>query len=135
MRLTDYGRKQSFMLNKVFEEYQSQFNTVHCSDLKRCHDTAFYALGFPSDDDTLIKKSKNLRELHFGAQEGLHYDGLSKEEKAKLSDPEFRAPGGESWGDVRTRTNEYFKTFKEGNHLVFTHGGVITSYLYNAGIQ
>ena len=78
------------MINQVYEEYQDQFEKpVHCSDLRRCKDTAFYALGFPSDDDTLIKQSKNLREMHFGAQEGLHYDTLSAEEKAKLSDPNY----------------------------------------------
>ena len=35
--------------------------------------------------------------MNFGAQEGLHYDNLSAEEKAKLSDPNFQAPEGESW--------------------------------------
>ena len=97
MRLTDFGRKQSFLVNQVYEDFQSQITTVHSSDLKRCKDTAFYALGFPSNDDTLIKTSKNLREMNFGAQEGLHYDNLSAEEKAKLSDPNFQAPEGESW--------------------------------------
>ncbi len=102
--------------------------------MRRCKDTAFYTLGFPSDED-IIKQSKNLREMHFGAQEGLHYDNLSKEEKAKLSDPEFQAPGGENWPQVRTRASEYFKKLGTGNHLVFTHGGLITSYLYNAGVN
>ena len=46
--------------------------------------------------------------MHFGAQEGLHYDGLSKEEKEKLSDPNFQAPAGESWPLVRARASEYF---------------------------
>ena len=55
VRLTDFGRKQSFLVNQIYEEYHSQFASVHSSDLKRCRDTAFYALGFPSDDDTLIK--------------------------------------------------------------------------------
>lgn len=97
VRLTDFGRKQSFMLNQVYEEFQGQFDHVHCSDLRRCQDSAFYALGFPSDDDTLIRKTKALREMHFGAQEGLHYDGLSPDEKAKLSDPHYQAPNGENW--------------------------------------
>ena len=97
VRLTDFGRKQSFLVNQVYEDLQSQITSVHSSDLKRCKDTAFYALGFPSNDDTLIKTSKNLREMNFGAQEGLHYDNLSAEEKAKLSDPNFQAPEGESW--------------------------------------
>ena len=67
VRLTDFGRKQSFLMNQVYEDFQSQITTVHSSDLKRCKDTAFYALGFPSNDDTLIKTSKNLREMNFGA--------------------------------------------------------------------
>lgn len=108
---------------------------MHSSDLKRCQDTAFYALGFPSDDDTLIKRTKALREINFGSQEGLHYDGLSDQEKAKLSDPNYQAPGGENWGQVKDRATDYFRTFSKGNHLVFTHGGLITSYLYTAGVQ
>ena len=103
--------------------------------MKRCGDTAFYALGFPSDDDTLIKKTKSLREMNFGAIEGLHYDGLSAEEKAKLSDPNYQAPDGENWGQVRCRAVDYFQTFGKGNHLVFTHGGLMTSYLYQAGVK
>ena len=134
MRLTDFGRKQAFMLNQVYEQHSSQFQSVHSSDLQRCTETAFYGLGFPSDDDTLIKKSKNLRELHFGAQEGLHYDGLSKEEKALLSDANYQAPGGESWPQARQRAVEYYRTVGRGNHLVFTHGGLITTYLYHAGV-
>ena len=129
VRLTDFGRKQSFVINQVYEE---QFTSVHSSDLKRCKDTAFYALGF---DDTLIKLSKNLREMHFGGQEGLHYDNLSPEEKKKLSDPEYQAPGGENWPQVRQRAQELFRTFGTGNHLVFTHGGLMTSYLYSAGLH
>jgi broad specificity phosphatase PhoE len=73
--------------------------------------------------------------MHFGAQEGLHYDGLSPEEKAKLSDPHYQAPNGENWDQVRQRAVEYFRTFARGNHLVFTHGGLITTYLYSAGIK
>jgi broad specificity phosphatase PhoE len=65
----------------------------------------------------------------------LHYDGLSNDEKAKFSDPAYQAPGGENWPQVRARAVDYFRTFKKGNHLVFTHGGLITSYLYNAGVQ
>ncbi len=135
VRLSDFGRKQSFLLNQVFEENQSHFSSVHSSDLQRCRDTAFYAMGFPSDDDTLIKQSKSLREMHFGAQEGLHYDNLSQEEKAKLSDPNYQAPNGENWPQVRTRATDYFRNLGTGNHLVFTHGGLITSYLYSSGLQ
>ena len=92
-------------------------------------DTSFYALGFPSDEE-FVKRSKLLRELNFGAHEGLHFDNLTDQEKMRFMDPEFRADGGESWSDVRARAIKHFKTFDSGSaHLVFTHGGLIASYL------
>jgi broad specificity phosphatase PhoE len=81
---------------------------VHSSDLRRCYDTAFYSLGFPSDEN-LIRKNKLLREMNFGSKEGLHYDNLSDEEKKIFSDPNYQAPGGESWPFVRTRATEFFR--------------------------
>ena len=53
---------------------------IHSSDLTRCVDTSFYALGFPSNEN-LVTQSRNLREMNFGEQEGLHFDGLSQAEK------------------------------------------------------
>ena len=29
----------------------------------------------------------------------------------------------------------YFEKLGQGNHLIFTHGGLITTYLYNAGLK
>ncbi|CDW71482.1 phosphoglycerate mutase [Stylonychia lemnae] len=133
VRLSDFGRKQAFTLNSVLSKYQDHFRTIHSSDLQRCSDTAFYALGFPSDEE-IIKQVSALRELNFGAHEGLHYDGLSQEEKQKLSDPLYQAPQGESWPQVKERAARYFGQLNTGNHLIFTHGGVITSYLYDQGI-
>jgi broad specificity phosphatase PhoE len=49
-----------------------------------------------------------LRELNFGEHEGLHFDGLTDQEKLEISDPDYQAPGGENWEDVRQRTIEYF---------------------------
>eukprot|EP00347_Sterkiella_histriomuscorum_P013107 403365991 len=133
VRLSDFGRKQAFRISDVLVKHQQQFASIHSSDLQRCMDTAFYGLAFTSDSE-LIKNSPKLREMNFGAHEGLHYDGLSKEEKVKLSDPEYQAPNGESWPQVKQRATEYFSTFGVGNHLVFTHGGLITSYLHHAGV-
>ena len=37
--------------------------------------------------------------------------------------------------NVRERAHEHFGTLeKNKNHLVFTHGGLVTSYLYDLGI-
>ncbi len=38
---------------------------------------------------------------------------------------EFQAPGGESVADLRHRIQEFLRGLGEGDHLVFTHGGVI----------
>ena len=88
MKLTDYGRRQAFMLNQVLEENLGQFHEIHSSDLQRCIDTSFYALGFPSKND-FSNQTNMLREMNFGTQEGLHFDGLSKAEKEKISSPDF----------------------------------------------
>ncbi len=60
---------------------------------------------------------------------------MSAENKASFSKPDYQAPGGENWPQVRERATSYFRTLGQGNHLVFTHGGLITSYLYNAGVH
>lgn len=35
---------------------------------------------------------------------------------------------------MRLRAVDYFGTLAKGSHLIFTHGGLITSYLYKAGV-
>lgn len=105
--LSDFGRKQAFLLNQVYEDHESSFSSVHCSDLKRSIDTSFYALAFPSDEG-LIRQSQLLREMNFGEHEGLHFDNLSDNEKAKFSSPDFKAVGGESWAEVRSRALQHF---------------------------
>ncbi len=71
-----------------------------------------------------------LRELNFGKQEGLHFDGLPHSEKLRFSDPSFKAEDGESWEDLRKRAVTFMGTLPQGKcHLVFTHGGLIASYL------
>ena len=86
-------------------------------------------MAFPSDEESVFK-SELLRELNFGAHEGLHFDNLSPSEKERFSDPDFKAEDGESWSDIRKRAEEYFSQFsREEAHLVFTHGGLIASYL------
>ena len=51
VKLTDYGRRQAFVLSQLYEENQSMINHIHSSDLQRCTDTAFYALSFPTNEN------------------------------------------------------------------------------------
>ena len=133
MKLTDYGRRQAFLLNQVYEPVEVLFQQKHSSDLQRCADTAFYAMGFPYGSN-YITYSKLLREMHFGEKEGLHYDGLSQAEKDEINSPDFHPKGGESWEDVRNRMEKYFGTLTKGSHLIFSHGGPITVCLQEFGV-
>ena len=90
VKLSDFGRKQAFHLSSVYEDHASLFTKVHCSDLQRSIDTSFYAMAFPGDEDSIFK-SEMLRELNFGAHEGLHFDNLSPSEKKRFSSPDFKA--------------------------------------------
>ena len=122
------------MLSQVYEQNMALIDHVHSSDLQRSVDTAFYALGFPSNED-LIKQSRELREMNFGDTEGLHFDGLSASEKQEISSHDYHAPGGESWTQVMLRQQKFFSTLPVGNHLVFTHGGPIATLLYDFGVE
>ena len=102
--------------------------------MTRSIDTAFYALGFPANDD-MVKQARDLRELNFGEHEGLHFDGLTQQEKEEISDPNYQAPGGENWDDVRQRTSNYFGSLTATNHMIFTHGGPLTALLYEFGVH
>jgi broad specificity phosphatase PhoE len=127
--LSDFGRKQAFLLNQVYEEHAADFTQVHCSDLKRSIDTSFYALAFPSEEN-FIMQSLKLREMNFGEHEGLHFDNLAESEKVRFSRPDFQAIGGESWTDVQTRATSYFSLLQNKEaHLMFTHGGLIAAYV------
>ena len=125
--LTEYGRKQAFAINEVLADYEDKFDKIHTSDLQRSCDTANYALGFPSE--TSIAQNKLLRECNFGTMEGIHYDSMSDAQKQEISSPDYVYPQGESFNDVRKRGLLFMKQLTLGNHLIFTHGGVICSLL------
>ena len=72
--------------------------------------------------------------MNFGENEGLHFDSLSKEEKQQYSDINYRAPNGESWLEVKQRFENHLSTLQAGNHLIFTHGGPITTLLLSHGV-
>ena len=110
------------------------FNQIHSSDLERCIDTSFYSLGFPTSESR-IKKHRDLRELNFGDHEGLHFDGLSPEEKAEFRSLDFKAPNGESWLDVKLRVSSFLWGLDNGSHLVYTHGGPLTTLLLDHGVR
>lgn len=97
------------------------------SDLRRCVQTAHHA-GFTPMLDA------RLRELDFGALEGLTFDECSPEQQAALAQyDDFSAPGGESVPRLRQRVLGFIAALTPGSHLIFTHGGVIRLLLRAAG--
>ena len=128
--LTDFGRKQAFKLSGILAN--TRVNSVFSSDLRRSVDTTFYGMAFESEN---ITHTPLLREINFGVHEGLHFDNLPDSEKARFADPDFQAVEGESWKDVRKRTQGFMKKLNKGTHMCFTHGGLITTYLQEHGLS
>ncbi|MCH7734634.1 MAG: histidine phosphatase family protein [Chloroflexi bacterium] len=104
---------------------------VWSSDLMRCTATAA-PLGLP------VETSKTLREVNYGSWEGKRFDDLPEpEQKMALErlawDPEFRAPGGEKFGNLVRRGSRFMADSKvmdeEGDVVIVGHGGAMRGLL------
>jgi probable phosphoglycerate mutase len=104
-----------------------RFTGVWSSDLVRATETAGLA-GWEAVGD------RRLRELDFGRLEGSRWEECRPEVRgALLAFDGFRAPGGESVAELRSRVFGFLDALAAGAHLVFTHGGVIRLLLRDAG--
>jgi probable phosphoglycerate mutase len=119
--LNETGRSQARALATTLEG--RSFAGVWTSDLVRCVETAALAWGTATVDP-------RLRELDFGELEGRIWDELDESMRQELIAFEsFSAPGGESVDLLRARVARFVGDLSPGDHLVFTHGGVIRSLL------
>ena len=93
--------------------------TAWSSDLARCVRTAELAGLEPRVD-------RRLRELDFGAIEGLTWDEVPTDlQEALMSFDDFEAPDGESVDAFRARVFAFLDELPPGRHIVVTHGGVV----------
>jgi probable phosphoglycerate mutase len=100
---------------------------VWSSDLTRARETARLAGFAPTVDP-------RLRELNFGSLEGMAWDQLEGATQRSLVEfDNFAAPGGESVADLRERVSSFIADLSAGDHLIFTHGGVIRLLMPVAG--
>jgi probable phosphoglycerate mutase len=106
-----------------------QFASVWSSDLSRASGTADIAVGGATAD-------ARLRELDFGELEGAVWEECSPsiQESLRWFDG-FHAPGGESLDHMRSRVLDHIAALGDGDHLVFTHGGVIRLLLRETGLD
>ena len=123
--LNDRGRAQARGLAQVLG--QQSFIGAWSSDLIRAVETAQLA----SVDAVLDPR---LREVDFGQLEGVRWDEIPSPTREALREFDgFQAPGGESVAGLRQRVAQFTHGLGEGDHVLFTHGGVIRALLRQAG--
>ena len=106
---------------------QRRWVGIWSSDLARASETARLARFDPVADP-------RLRELDFGSLEGMAWDELDGVTQASLVGfDDFAAPKGESVVHLKERVRSFVSDLIPGDHLIFTHGGVIRLLLRAAG--
>ena len=131
-KLSEYGKKQAYLLYEGLHQFLPHFTGVFCSDLSRAKDSlrmaTLYTLHFSEDE--------RLREIYFGDHEGEHFDTLPEEIRKDINSMDYQAPNGENWRMVSKRAQNFFteKCAADGLYLCFTHGGLICSLTHPLGL-
>jgi probable phosphoglycerate mutase len=111
------GRFQAKSLAEQLADHR--FDAIWSSDLARARETARIAVGEAVSD-------RRLRELNFGSLEGSLWEDCPPDARqALVAFDQFAAPEGESVTQLRSRVLQFVDALPHGEHLVFTHGGVI----------
>ena len=126
VELSDEGRTQAAGLSALVQRLRNEVPTaLYSSDLQRARETARLACG-PAD----IILDPRLRELRFGAFEGLTFDECS----VKFADLHSRwrsdpvtgtPPEAESVHQFHERLGSWLKELTGPRVIAFTHGGVL----------
>lgn len=122
-KLTEMGITQA---QAAAEKLKAEvFESIYCSDMQRCIETASYIRQYHSDTPFFLRN--DIRELSKGIYDGGPWSNLPDyiNDKTYIDTP---IEGGESWSNVRNRIqkflNEIFDT-QEPHVLVVTHEGVL----------
>jgi probable phosphoglycerate mutase len=103
------------------------FDGVWASDLARASEFACLVAG-------QAKTDSRLREIDFGELEGRCWVDCDRSTRdALVRFDGFVAPGGESVSRLEERVGEFISGLGPGEHLLFTHGGVIRLLTGRAG--
>jgi probable phosphoglycerate mutase len=104
------------------------FDGVWTSDLTRAAEFARLTTSHADPD-------RRLRELDFGALEGKTWGQIELPTRESLLGFDgFTAPGGESVDHLEARVADFLSELGEGDHLLFTHGGVIRLLSRRCGV-
>jgi 2,3-bisphosphoglycerate-dependent phosphoglycerate mutase len=125
--LNDNGRAQARALAHRLTD--QAFVGIWSSDLHRSIETARLAYGEPTID-------RRLRELDFGTLEGLTWNELDADtQQALIGFDGFKAPRGESVAALEMRVAGFVMGLGAGDHLAFTHGGVMRLLMRKASFD
>lgn len=126
--LTQIGRAQASALRPLLQD--ERFDSVWSSPLQRARETARLAWGERFQEHELLK------EFNFGAHEGRRVQELSPDELRRFRAFEtYHAPEGEAGHAFGARVDQFIESLPSGQHLVFTHGGVIRRLFAQVGIH
>ncbi len=115
--LSSTGREQAVFLRPRLE--RQVFDGVWTSDLARAAEFARLVVGDATSD-------LRLRELDFGELEGRSWHECDQPTRdALIRFDGFAAPGGESVAELEERLEGFLSGLVPGDHLIFTHGGVV----------
>ncbi|MEM9575824.1 MAG: histidine phosphatase family protein [Pseudomonadota bacterium] len=108
------------------------------SDLARARDTAS---AIASDNHHRLPHAPQLREMHFGAWDGVHFETVAERDpdlsRQFWEQPgAIEAPGGESWNSASARVAAAVRTisarFPDQHIIAVAHFGVILTQLQRA---
>ncbi|MSQ13453.1 MAG: histidine phosphatase family protein [Dehalococcoidia bacterium] len=125
--LNDAGREQAHALAKAVGGMR--FDAAFTSDLSRATETARILLNGGAPQPVV---TADLRELSYGRWEGFTFADAERDDptlfvKLVNADPDFVAPGGESFQQLMARVQTFAErtraTHPEGTLLVVAHGG------------
>ncbi len=106
-----------------------ELSACFASDLLRARETAE---GIIRDHELMLEAEPRLREINFGAWEGMTYAEIKDEYPDKVAAweenwSETAPPEGERFGDFVSRIEDFYREFMQGlgqeNVLLVAHGG------------
>jgi len=127
------GRRQAAALSRRLS--REPVTAVYASDLQRAHETA---LCIAAAHGLGVYSEPRLREMSFGAWEGLTFDEIERRDPPGLAawqaDPlNVAPPGGETLAQLAARVeaalNEIVQTHRDETALLAAHGGSLQALL------
>jgi alpha-ribazole phosphatase len=132
--LSPAGRAQAAAIAETLRD--ARLDAIFASPMRRAIDTA---APLAEAHGLTVVAHEGLRELDFGALEGLTFDEIARERpelyESWMTDPtETRFPDGESFGELRERALAAAADIRSGHEhaAIVAHGGVTRAILADA---